>query len=93
MKRNLEIRGTTNEEVLIAYFAEKSTRTSSLCLWSYYPMLQKTLFLREKIDMSRGGILFLSIRYEAINDKDENINFRCERKRRSHFIGTDILSL
>ncbi|KAJ3640560.1 hypothetical protein Zmor_003853 [Zophobas morio] len=34
-----------------------------------------------------------TIRYEAINDKDENINFRCERKRRPHFIGTDILSL
>ena len=23
--------------------------------------------------------MFLPIRYEAINDKDENINFRCER--------------
>ena len=30
---------------------------------------------------------------EAINDEDENINLRCERKRQPHFIGADILSL
>ncbi|KAJ3649977.1 hypothetical protein Zmor_021690 [Zophobas morio] len=42
---------------------------------------------------TRGGILFLPIRNEAINDKDKNINFRCDRKRRPRFIGTDILSV
>ena len=46
-----------------------------------------------KMKRNRGGILFLPIRYEAINDKEENINFRFERKRRPYFIGTDILSL
>ena len=59
----------------------------------FVEMLLVLGFLSGPTHVTKGGILFLPIRYKAINDKDENINFKCERKRRLHFIGTDILSL
>ena len=52
-KEAKKIKGTTNEEILIAYFGKKSSRTKSPCLWSYYSMLKKRLLVREKIDISR----------------------------------------
>lgn len=42
-----------NEEVLLAYFSNKSKKVKPSSLWSYYSMLKSTILINENVDISK----------------------------------------
>lgn len=56
----------TTEEVLLAYFEQKSRVYRSSTLWSIYSMLRTTLSMRKKIDISRFTSLIAFIKRKSV---------------------------
>lgn len=50
--KNIKGQGST-ENVLLAYFSEKSKKMQPSSLWSYYSMLKSTILVNENINISR----------------------------------------
>lgn len=55
-----------SEDVLLAYFAEKSEKLKSSTLWSVYSMIKLMLNLKENLDISRYYKLIAFIKRKSV---------------------------